>query len=176
MSAPPETDLRNPNCECLFFTFCCSSSVLIPLYLVDDADVPLEPNLEEYVKTAEFDAQCIVRARERALYSDKSGDEDSDSVSGATTAEPAPHEVSKIEARLYYAGVGPRGRGPKLIYRTSRDTFEEPSGPEAYTRLMRAIPVPESHQFAQEGSWDTIRDKVRGLYRYPTTSSLTSRA
>lgn len=87
----------------------------------------------------------------------------SDSVSSATTIESSPYEVSRIEANLYYAGVGLKGRGPKLIYRTSVDKFEEPRGPEAYRRLMRVVPVPDSHKFGENGMWDTVRDQVRGL-------------
>jgi hypothetical protein len=120
--------------------------------------------------TPEFGHQCSEKARERAaLSSDESGDsEDSlwssdDNISNTTTIESTPYEVPKIEANLYYAGVGPKGRGPKLIYRTSDDKFEEPSGPEAYRRLMRVVAVPDSHEFGQNGMWDTVRDKVRGL-------------
>ncbi|KIO23305.1 hypothetical protein M407DRAFT_214897 [Tulasnella calospora MUT 4182] len=134
----------------------------------DNVAVPTEPSLEEYVKTQEFDHQCSEEARKLAiLSSDESGDSDDDSlwssddnVSGATTVESTPYEVPKIEANLYYAGVGPKGRGPRLIYRTSDDKFEEPSGPEAYRRLMRVIAVPDSHEFGQNLTWDMIRDKV----------------
>jgi hypothetical protein len=86
-----------------------------------------------------------------------------DSVSSATTAEPSAHEVPKLEANLYYAGVGPKERGPKLIYRTSEDVFEAPSGPEAYKRVMRIISVPDTHEFGPKVSWDVIRDQVRDL-------------
>ena len=86
-----------------------------------------------------------------------------DGVSSATTAELSPHDVSELEANLYYAGVGPKGRGPKLIYRTSSDVFEAPSGPEAYKRLMRVIAVPDDYEFASGVTWDEIRDRVRGL-------------
>jgi hypothetical protein len=117
------------------------------------------------------DHQCSEKARERAaLFSDESGgsDEDNlwssdDSVSSATTPESIPYPVTKVEANLYYAGVSPKGRGPKLICRTSDDKFEEPSGPEAYKRLMRVVAVPDSYEFGQDRTWDTIRDQVRGL-------------
>jgi hypothetical protein len=85
-----------------------------------------------------------------------------DSFSSGTSAEVIPEVVPKIEAKLYYAGVGLMGRGPKLIYRTSDDIFEEPSGPEAYKRLMRIIAVPDDHEFGQNGMWDRVRDQVRG--------------
>lgn len=72
--------------------------------------------------------------------------------------------ISNYEATHYYAGVGPKGEGPVLIYRDSPDKFEEPSGPEAYTRLMRIVPVPDDHEFGQNGRWDRIRDHVRGFF------------
>ncbi|KAF8873982.1 hypothetical protein CPB84DRAFT_1798064 [Gymnopilus junonius] len=126
------------------------------------------PGLEDYVKTAEFDHQCSARARSLAAPSpDESGDSDDDSLwssddsaSSPTAVESTPYEVPKIEANFYYAGVGPNGRGPKLIYRTSDDIFEEPSGPEAYRRLMRLVAVPDDHEFGQDGMWDRVRDKV----------------
>ncbi|KAJ3753137.1 hypothetical protein EV360DRAFT_88066 [Lentinula raphanica] len=130
-------------------------------------DVYVEPNLDEYVRTADFDNQCHEKARMLAILSSNEGgsSEDNnlwssnDSVSSAT-AEPSAHEVPKLEANLYYAGVGPKERGPKLIYRTSEDVFEAPSGPEAYKRVMRIIAVPDTHEFGPEVSWDAIRDQV----------------
>ncbi|KIO20956.1 hypothetical protein M407DRAFT_10635 [Tulasnella calospora MUT 4182] len=132
MSGPIDNDPLNRNSES-FFTFS------------EHVDVPIEFNLEQYVNTPEFDQQCSKPAHHRAaLSSDRcnTSDEESfwsddDSVSSTTTVESTPYEVSKIEANLYYAGVRANGRGPKLVYRTSGDKFEEPSGPEAYKRLMR---------------------------------------
>ena len=143
----------------------------LSLYPVDDVDVPVEPNLDEYVRTADFDDECYEKALKHANSSSgeggSSGDEDlwsiGDSVSSATIVEPSPYDVPKLEANIYYAGVGPKGRGPKLIYRTSQDVFEEPSGPEAYKRLMRVIAVPDTHEFGPNITWDAIRDQVRGL-------------
>ena len=128
-------------------------------------------NLDEYVRTADFDNECCEKALKRANSSSGGGgsseDEDpwssDDGVSNATTVEPSPYDVPKLEANLYYAGVGPKGCGPKLIYRTSEDVFEEPSGPEAYKRLMRVIAVPDTHEFGPNITWDAIRDQVRGL-------------
>ncbi|KIO20961.1 hypothetical protein M407DRAFT_29405 [Tulasnella calospora MUT 4182] len=137
----------------------------IELEYLEDFDVPIESNLKQYVNTPEFDQQYSNKAHHRAaLSSDESNasDEESsdDSVSSTTTVESTPYEVSKFEANLYYAGVRANGRGPKLVYRTSGDKFEEPSGPEAYKRLMRVVPVPDSFEFGQNGSWDGVRDKV----------------
>jgi hypothetical protein len=79
----------------------------------------LGPN---HFNTPEFDLQCSEKARERALSSDDDGIwPSSDTVSSANTA---PHEVSKVGAHSYHAGVSPRGRWPKLIYGTSSDIFE----------------------------------------------------
>ena len=135
----------------------------------------MEPNLEEYVKSEEFDHECAVqlrKAREHASVSDDSGDSDyEDSIwsnsndvtsSSVSSVEPSPHEVPRVEGYLYYAGLGPNGRGPKLIYRTSDDKFVEPEGPRAYKRLMKLFPVPEDHELGQDGRWDRIRNQVRG--------------
>jgi len=135
----------------------------------------VEPDLEEYVKSKEFDRECalaaqLMKARERASVSDNSSDSDyedstwsnlNDGTSSSVAfVEPSPHEVPRVEGYLYYAGLGPNGRGPKLIYRTSDDEFVEPEGPRAYKRLMKLCPVPEDHELGQDGRWDRIRDQV----------------
>lgn len=137
--------------------------------------VPIEDNLEDFVKTREFDRQCSNKASElaAALFSDEgSGHSDNDTsrsqddpVSSATTPASAPDEVSRFEATHYYSGVGPKGQGPLLVYRDSPDVFEEPSGPEAYKRLMRIVPVPDDHEFGRDGQWDEIRDHV-GVFSF----------
>ena len=38
----------------------------------------------------------------------------SDNDSDTTTVELGPYDVPKFEANFYYAGIGPKGRGPKL--------------------------------------------------------------
>lgn len=134
-------------------------------------DVSVEHNLDEYVGTAEIDHECHEKASKRAASSSDEGgssEEESlwssdDSVSSAPTVEPSPYDVPRLEANLYYAGVGPKGRGPKLIYRTSEDVFDEPSGAEAYKRLMRVVAVPDTRDFGPNVTWDAIRDQVRGL-------------
>jgi hypothetical protein len=140
------------------------------LPVVDDVDIHVEPNLDEYVRTAEFDHECEKALKRATASSDETGssvDESlwssDDAVSSATTAEPGPYDVPKVESNLYYAGVSPKGRGPKLIYRTSTDIFEEPSGPEAYKRLMKLVPVPDNHDFGSNVTWDAVRNQVRGL-------------
>jgi hypothetical protein len=137
------------------------------------SDFPM--NLEEYVKSEEFDQECAVqlrKARECASVSDDSGGSDyedsiwsnsNDGTSSVSSVEPSrAHEAPRVEGYLYYAGLGPNGRGPKLIYRTSDDKFVEPQGPRAYKRLMKLFPVPEDHELGQDGRWDRIRNQVRG--------------
>ncbi|KAL4256299.1 hypothetical protein AB1N83_013340 [Pleurotus pulmonarius] len=125
----------------------------------------LPPNMDnaecnlDFVNTPEFDNQCLKKARLLSLSpAAESSDYDYDDYDSSSKV--APYEVSPAEARLYYAGIGPKGRGPKLIYRTSSDIFEEPSGPEAYRRLMKAIAVPNDHEFSNDRQWDRVRDKV----------------
>ncbi|KAI1791811.1 hypothetical protein LXA43DRAFT_1136373, partial [Ganoderma leucocontextum] len=72
----------------------------------------------------------------------------------------SPYDVSKLEADLYYFGIrGPRHRGPKLIFRTSKDVFTAP-GPEQDPRLMRLRPVYEHHKLGEDDLWATIRSNV----------------
>ncbi|KAI9453238.1 hypothetical protein BJY52DRAFT_850915 [Lactarius psammicola] len=129
-----------------------------------------DEGLEEYVKTAEFDKECTEKARKAALSSDEHSDSSSsefdslssssESESTATAVEISPHEPSRIEAHLYYAGIRENGRGPKLIYRDSSDAYLEPTGPEEYKRLMRLVNVPDDHEFGKDGLWERVRAKV----------------
>ena len=129
-----------------------------------DDDVTLDPELLAYVNSPEFERKCTERARGRAASS--SDDHWSDSAEG--TVDVDPHEPSRFEQFFYYAGIrGPKTLGPKLIWRDSPDTFNEPTGPEAYKRLMRLVPVQDDHKFGDkvdEGIlWDVVRSHVRGL-------------
>ncbi|KAI5987346.1 hypothetical protein F5J12DRAFT_728538 [Pisolithus orientalis] len=73
----------------------------------------------------------------------------------------SPYEVPEIEACLYYFGLrGPRHRGPKLIFRTSKDAFPAPSGPEQHPRHMRLRPVYDHHILSKGDLWPTIRSEV----------------
>lgn len=125
------------------------------------------------MKTAQFDQECIAMALSPTLPSaDSSGSDPSNGESmwsrvtnsTATTVENDPHGPSNIEARDYYAGLRSNGHGPRLVYRDSSDVYEEPTGPEAYKRLMRLITVPEDHEFGKEGLWDKVRDEVGPLF------------
>ncbi len=116
------------------------------------------------MKTARFDQECSAKAHVHASSSDNESIwSSSTGESTATTVESDPHEPSRIEAHLYYAGLRPKGRGPKLVYRDSSDVYEEPWGPEEYKRLMRLVTVPDGHELGKDGLWDRVRDKVRGL-------------
>ena len=37
------------------------------------------------------------------------------------------------------------------------------AGPEAYRRLMKLLTVPENHKLGEDGLWDRIHAKVRGV-------------
>ena len=126
--------------------------------------------MEEYVKSEEFDQECAVqlrKAREHASvgdsdYEDSICSNSNDGTSSVSSVEPSPHEAPRVEGYLYYAGLGPNGRGPKLIYRTSNDKFVEPEGPRAYKCVMKLFPIPEDHKLSWDGHWDRIHNQVRG--------------
>ncbi|KAG8693739.1 hypothetical protein FRC08_008936, partial [Ceratobasidium sp. 394] len=156
MSAPPDNNLPNP--------------------ILDD-EVTLNPELLAYVNSAEFERRCTDLALKRAPsssdesrdYEDHLWSSSEETESSATVVEADPNEPSKFEQYLYYAGVrGPKGRAPKLVWRDSPDKFEEPSGPEAYGRLMNVIPVQDDHKFGEkvgEGIilWDRVCNHIVGL-------------
>ena len=126
--------------------------------------------LDRHVNSAEFDEECAVLSRKIAqgLSSDNSDldhsfdysslweKEEDSSISSARS-----HNVSKLEAYLYYFGIrGTRHMGPKLIFRTSKDVFTAPLGPEHDPRVMQLLPV-YGHPILGEGDlWDTICSKV----------------
>lgn len=79
-----------------------------------------------------------------------------------SSVKSSPHDISELEAILYYFGIrGPRQRGPKLIFRTSKDVFTVPLGQENNPRLMALQPVYEHHQLGKDDLWATVRSKVR---------------
>ena len=84
--------------------------------------------------------------------------------SSPTSTESSRYDVSRLEAQLYYLGIrGPNRWGPELIYRTSKDVFKPPSGPEHNCRLIQAISVENHPQLGEGNIWPTIRSKVRDL-------------
>ncbi|CAL1705516.1 unnamed protein product, partial [Somion occarium] len=66
--------------------------------------------------------------------------------------------VSTDEATYYYAGISPSP--PKLVFRTSKQPWVKPTGPEAYRHLKQLRPV-YGHQLNDQ--WDTIGPQVLGL-------------
>jgi hypothetical protein len=107
--------------------------------------------MDDLVQTRAFDEECVALSKEinKCSLADGHGS-DSDRVSlrennnpsSVSSIESSRYEVSKLEAHLYYFGLrGHRRRGPKLIFRTSKDVFKAPTGPEQDPRLMRLLPV-----------------------------------
>ncbi|THH03198.1 hypothetical protein EW146_g10491, partial [Bondarzewia mesenterica] len=133
----------------------------------------MDDTLELHVQSPAFDEECAVyskRIGKDPLSDDSDSDYSSDhsslweedsSSSSVSSVESSRHDVSKLEAYLYYFGIrGPRRRGPKLIFRTSKDVFTAPSGPEQDPRLMQLRPVYEHHKLGEDDLWATIRSKV----------------
>ena len=130
----------------------------------------MDDTLELHVHSPAFDEQCAVYSRgigKVPLFDDSDLDYfhgslwEMDSSSSVSSVESSSYDVSKLEAHLYYFGIrGPRRWGPKLIFRTSKDVFPVPSGPEQDARLMRLRPVYEHHKLGKDDLWATIRSKV----------------
>ncbi|KAI9060051.1 hypothetical protein FKP32DRAFT_1085663 [Trametes sanguinea] len=133
-------------------------------------------DLEAYVRTAAFDAECINYARTGGRHRARSSSSGASDIewkidyvgsndSNALNAEHSEYDAPPYEAHLYYAGLsGPSGRGPKLVYRTSKDRFAPPMGPEAYRRLMKLVGVPAGHALGERRDgrlvWDVVREEV----------------
>ncbi|KAI0061734.1 hypothetical protein BV25DRAFT_747567 [Artomyces pyxidatus] len=118
----------------------------------------LDDSLQLCVRSAGFDEQCAVYSKKiskNLLSDDSDADyshhsilwETDSSSSSVSSVDSSPYDVSKLEAHLYCFGIrGSRRWGPKLIFRTSKDVFTPPSGPEQDPRLMRFLPVYEHHK------------------------------
>lgn len=74
------------------------------------------------------------------------------------TSDSPPYVISTVEATSYYAGIS--RSPPKLVYRTSKDPFIRPKGPEAYRRLKVLCPV-YNHRLGDK--WGSIGPKIRDL-------------
>jgi hypothetical protein len=61
-----------------------------------------------------------------------------DALSSATFYTPDPHAVSMAEAQSYYAGLHSE---PTLLYRTGKEQWSPPRGPEAQRRLKELCEV-----------------------------------
>jgi hypothetical protein len=74
------------------------------------------------------------------------------------------YAVSELEAALYYSGLSGHNRAPpRLIYRTSKDVFVPPTGPDTHRRLMTLKPVFEHDQLGQNDLWATVCSQMRDL-------------
>jgi hypothetical protein len=123
-------------------------------FLVDD-------RWERHVQTQTFDEECARCISKGSLSDNTDPDDDDSSVS---SVESSRYEVSKLEAHFYYFGLrGRRRRGPKLIFRTSKDVFPASTGPEQDFRLMRLLPVYEHDKLGNADLWATIRSEVRDV-------------
>lgn len=71
-------------------------------------------------------------------YQPQSSVDEDDDISPTTVASsttsytPDPHAVSGVEAKCYYTGLH---SAPTLLYRTGKEQWSPPRGPEAYPRL-----------------------------------------
>jgi hypothetical protein len=135
-------------------------------------DPLLAVNWDQYVFSEAFDRDCDTQSkRHSSSASGSSPNEhlklwDSDDASSLTSVDSSGHGVSKLEAYLYYHGVrGDRKSAPKLIYRTSTDTFSPPSGPSQDLRNMQLLTVHGHGKLSQDKLWEVIRDEVRNLLK-----------
>jgi len=117
------------------------------------------------VISSAFLEECIALARQNSQgptlsptdtdFSDPCLDNE---YASSVSSAPPPHVISKVEATFYYAGIS--RSPPKLVYRTSKDPFVMPKGPEAYRRLKHPYPVYD-HKLGD--NWENVRPKVRDL-------------
>ena len=90
--------------------------------------------------------------------------QDDDDDSSSDTSVGSSHGVSKLERLFYYFGLrGDGDLGPKLVYRTSTETFTPPTGPENDARVIKLLPVYDHDKLGRDKLWETVRDKVRDL-------------
>ncbi|TCD62538.1 hypothetical protein EIP91_006765 [Steccherinum ochraceum] len=141
--------------ECLKFDYCFCT--LTP-----------SPELESYVQSEEFHTHCDDCAKQiaqcQAPMFDKSrsfvsqyddhGDDDSDADHPTS-----PHDVSEVEARCYHAGLSGR-RGPKLVFRTSKDKWVVPEEYDEFLYYMKLSPVYEHPKLSEKDLWDKVRAEV----------------
>jgi hypothetical protein len=124
------------------------------------------------VLSAEFIEECIRFARREAQ---RSVDEDDaismtastsgfssfgfggDAASCATSYTPDPHAVSQAEAMSYYTGLPSE---PTLLYRTGKQKWSPPRGPEAQRRLKELCAVfnhPITMFWNHELAWEVVK-------------------
>lgn len=85
-------------------------------------------------------AQVIEEYIQFAKSYEESVDKDTtvDPTITPTSYTPDPHSVSNSEAQSYYAGLHSE---PTLLYRTGKEQWSPPSGPEAQRRLKELCQV-----------------------------------
>jgi hypothetical protein len=113
-----------------------------------------------YIRFARRDAQRAVDevdALSPTTTSDFSSlDFGGDAASDATSYLPDPHAVSNAEALSYYAGLPSE---PTLLYRTGKQQWSPPRGPEAQRRLKELCPVfnhPIAKFWNHELAWKVV--------------------
>ncbi|TCD60963.1 hypothetical protein EIP91_009244 [Steccherinum ochraceum] len=125
---------------------------------------------EAFVQTPAFEQQCIETANRISPSSSSSSnsaerspwdfDDDTSSISSIQSR----HEVSNIEKHLYYVGISGSDRlGPKLVFRTSKDVFTPPAGPEHTARNMQILGVHSHPRLSQETWAMVLREMVKIL-------------
>jgi ubiquitin len=107
---------------------------------------------------------CIEVSSRRSSSSDSSVRhklfQDDDASSDTSVASSVP----KLDKHFFYFDIRGDGRlGPKLIYRTSKEKFTPPTGPENDPRPIRLLQVEDHAQLGKDNLWATVRDKVRDL-------------
>lgn len=61
------------------------------------------------------------------------------------------HNVSELEKQYYYFNIRGDGRlGPRLLYRSSKETFTPPAGPENHARPIRLLQVEDHAQLGKD--------------------------
>ena len=79
-----------------------------------------------------------------------------DAALSAIPYAPDPYAVSEEEAQAYYAGLPSQ---PTLLYRTGKEQWSPPRGPEAYTRLKELREVfthPISKVWNRDLGWKIV--------------------
>lgn len=77
-------------------------------------------------------------------------------ASNATSYSPDPHAVSEAEAQSYYAGLPSE---PTLVYRTGKEKWSPPRGPEAQCRLKELREVfdhPITNAWHHDLAWKVV--------------------
>ncbi|KAM5542184.1 hypothetical protein V8D89_004057 [Ganoderma adspersum] len=129
------------------------------------SEPPIMGVSELHAHSPAFDDECAVYSR-GPLSNDSASSlgEKEDDSSSDSYAELSRYDVPELEACFYYFGIrGSRRRGPKLIFRTSKDVFTAPSDPLQEPRLVQLLPVYEHDKLDKNDLWAAIRSKVVGL-------------